>query len=379
MTDKQVILVTGVGGYWGSRLATKLLSQVEVYNQDNNIFVDASNINRSSSQIQVIGVDTSPPKEPIENFDFIQADVRNPLFGELLKSEHVQTIVHLALIENYQASESAFDLDVIGTMKVLGAAAEAGVQKVVLRSSTSIYGARPTNPAFITENYPLNGDKANGFIRNLIEIEAFVNGFRRQVPEMVISVLRFANIVGPTVMSPMTHFLRMRPPITLFGFDPMMQVIHEDDVIDALLFAALNDVPGVYNIADEGVIPLGKILGLVGRVSLPVIHPLAYWSTGLMRSVGLGPDNWYPIEPDYLRYSLVTDLRRMREDMKFSPAYTAEEALREFAGYLRLKKFRPDKPDLAFDEERLRDTLERRRRQREHASLQKIDQQGSQQ
>lgn len=378
MSEKQVILITGVAGYWGSRVAKKILMLSE-----NSIERSAQNESGSEEEaglpMHVIGVDATPPKEEIKDLDFIQADIRNPLFVELLRSEKVQTIVHLALLENYRPNERAFDLNVIGTMKVLGAAAEAEVKKVILRSSTAVYGASPTNPAFIRESFPLNGSRANGFIRNLIEVEAFVNGFRRQVPEMVISVLRFANIIGPTVNSPLTRFLRMHPPLVLFGFDPLMQVIHEDDVVGAFTSALLNDFFDVYNIAAEGVLSIGKILGLVGRIPVPIIHPFAYWSTGLLRSVGGRPQNFYPIEPDYLRYSLVTDLKRMHEEMQFSPNYTAEESLREFAGHLRLKKYKPEHPDLVYDEERLRDTLERRRRQRDQSARVMMDEeQGNQ-
>jgi len=374
MSNKQVILVTGVAGYWGSRMAARLLELNE------NLAQQPITDGIGFSGYHVIGLDTEPPKEPIKGLDFIQADVRNPLFVELLKSEQVHTLVHLAFIEANRPSERAFDFNVIGAMKALGAAAEAGVRKVILRSSTAVYGAFPTNPAFIVENYPLNGNKSkNGSIRNWVDIEAFVNGFRRQVPEMVITMLRFANIIGPTVDSPFTRFLIQNPPLTLFGFDPLMQVIHENDVVEALIFSMRNDVPGVFNVAAEGILPLGKILGLAGRFSLPVIHLCAYWGIQMMSASGVKSHQYFPIEPDYLRFPWITDLARMREEMGFIPAYTAEESLREFAGQLRLKKFKPEQIDIAYDEERLRDTIERRRRQREQlAHLSEETQEGVQ-
>jgi hypothetical protein len=55
----------------------------------------------------------------------------------------------------------------------------------------------------------------------------------------------------------------------------------------------------------------------------------------------------------------------MREELGFSPQYTMEEALREFAGEQRLRRYMPESAALAYDEERLRDTIERRRRARE--------------
>jgi UDP-glucose 4-epimerase len=372
MSDKQVVLVTGVSNYWGSRIAAQLLAL-------NERLADQG-WNEQTEQFpgfHIIGMDVEPPKEPIKGLDFIQADVRNPLFVELLQLEQVHTVVHTAFVDTYRSSEKAFDLNVIGTMKTLGAASEAGVRKVILRSSTSVYGAQPTNPAFLTENHPLNGNKASGATQNFTEIEAFVNGFRRQCPEMVVTVLRFANIVGPTVDSPMARFLKLNPPLTLLGFDPLMQVIHEDDVIAALLYAVQNDIPGVYNVAAEGILPLGKILGLAGRLPLPVFHLCAYWGLDVIKAAGLSTKQSFPLPPDFIRYPCVADLSSMQEEMGFVPAYTAEETLREFAGQLRLKKYKQEKPDLTYDEERLRDTIERRRRLREQSERQAVEETGS--
>jgi UDP-glucose 4-epimerase len=160
----------------------------------------------------------------------------------------------------------------------------------------------------------------------------------------------------------MTRFLKQNPTPVLLGFDPLMQVIHENDVVEALAYSTFNDIHGVYNIAAEGILPLSKILGLVGRFPLPVFHRFAYCEIGLNNALKNKPEHHFPIEPDYLRYPWITDITRMREEMGFTPTYTADELLREFAGILRLRKFTPESPDLAYDEERLRDTLERRHR-----------------
>ena len=360
MDDTNVVLITGVSGYWGSRIASKLLSANEGGEGREYPFTN----------VHVIGLDAEPPEDDLKGLDFIQADIRNPLFVEILRTEQVDVIIHLAFQENYFPNEKAFDFNVIGTMKVLGAASEAGVHKVILRSSTEVYGANPTNPAFLTEQDPLNGNKNNGSIQNLIEIESFVNGFRQQMQEMVVTVLRFASAIGPNIDSPMTRFLQHNPPFTLFGFDPLMQVIHENDVEGAILFALENDVQGVFNIAAEGILPLGKLLGLAGRFPFPVPHFCAYWGNHMLKFTDYKFQQRFPIEPDYLRYPWVTDLAAMRETMGFIPTYTAEEALREFAGHLRLEKYKSDLVDMTYDEERLRDTLERRRRIRQQQDLQ---------
>lgn len=348
--DKRVTLVTGVGNCWGSQVASRLLYQPR---------------GGTEPELKVIGTDSSPLEKEIEGLDFIQADVRNPLFVEILKTENVHTVCHLAFNESVRDSEAIFDLNVMGTMKLLGACAEAGVKKVVLKSSTAIYGARSTNPSYLTEKHPLQGSQTYAYNRHLLEIEAFCNGFRRQVPQIELTILRYSSIIGPKCDTPMTRFLKEPLAPVLLGFDPLMQVIHEKDVIDSLIHAVKRDIPGVFNLAAEGVLPLSRLCGLAAKVPLPMVHLLAYWGVGVTKALGSSDARYWPIEPDYLRYGWVADLTEMREKLGFSPVYTAEEALREFAGKQRLRRYMPESRSLVYEEERLRDTLERRKRMRE--------------
>ena len=158
----------------------------------------------------------------------------------------------------------------------------------------------------------------------------------------------------------------MKQPLapTLLGFDPLVQVIHERDAIEALAHVTWNDVPGVFNVAAEEALPLNRVMGLAAKVPLPVFHLFTYWGIGLASSAGIKVGDYFPIEPDYLRYGWVGDLAKMRQEMAFVPRYTAEETLREFAGEQRRRRYMPEAAALAYDEERLRDTLERRRRAR---------------
>jgi UDP-glucose 4-epimerase len=342
MAEQSTILVTGVGGYWGAKVAARLLE--------------------NSDGRRVIGLDAEKPKEDLKGLDFIQADIRNPLLVELLQVEEVDVVCHLAFMETMRPSEAAFDFNLLGTMKVLGACAEAGVKKVILRSSTKVYGANPTNTAFLAEAHPLQGSRKYGSTRDMVEIEAFCNGFRRQAPEITLSVLRFPSLIGPEIDSPMTRFLADPWAPVLLGFDPRMQLIHESDAIEALVHCVGKDLPGVFNVAADQVLPLSRITGLAGKLPLPIFHLAAYWGLDALGSIKRSVYKHWPIELDYLRYPWVGDLEKMRTEMNFVPRYTAEEALREFAGQQRVRRYMPESVSLAFDEERLRDTIERRRR-----------------
>jgi UDP-glucose 4-epimerase len=344
MSDKQTVLITGAAGYWGSRVATRLMAE---------------------PGLAILGLDAEHPAEEIQGLDLIRADIRNPLLAKLLKAEQVDVVCHLALSGTRRLSETAFDLNVMGTTKVLGACAAAGVRKVVLKSSMAVYGARLTNSSFLTEEHPLQGSRRYGYIRDLVEVEVLCNGFRRGEPDIVLTVLRFPSIVGPTAHTRMTRFLKEPWAPSLLGFDPMMQIIHEDDVVEALVHAIGHDRPGVFNVAAEGVLPLSRIRGLAGKPPVAVFHPFAYWGARLLGGPGSRLARCLPMEPDYIRYPWVGDLARMRREFGFKPRYTAEETLREFAQRFRLEHYRLGMTSRIRAEEQLHDILEQRRRTRE--------------
>lgn len=338
MTDERVIVVTGVAGYWGNRAAARFLEQDDVH---------------------VIGIDDEPPQDNVDGLDFIQADLRNPLLIELLQQEQVDTVVHLKFRETITPHENIFEQNVMGTAKLLGACSEAGVRRVILKSSLMVYGARPDNPMFMREDHPLNGIKKYAYLRDWIEIEKYAGSFHEQNPDTVLTVLRFGNIVGPRADTPMTRFLRDEEAITLLGFDPMMQVIHEDDVVSALVHAADGDYAGAFNVAPEKGMPLWKTLGLATKLPIPILHPFAYWS------VSLGGPRLAPMPLDYVRFPCMGDMTRMREVLQFTPQYTPEETVREFSAQQRVRKLLGKKSRETFEQDRLRDTIQRRKRLRE--------------
>jgi UDP-glucose 4-epimerase len=337
MTEERTVLVTGVAGFWGSRVAAQLVDRAGLY---------------------VMGLDVEAPSDEIKGLDFIQADVRNPLLADLFEADGVDTVCHLAFVETTRPGPAAYDVNVKGTIHLLEACAEVGVRKVVLKSSMAVYGARADNPAFLTEAHSLRGSRRYGYARDLIDVEKFCGGLAHRVPALLLTILRFSSIVGPRVDTPMTRFLRKPWTPSLLGFDPMMQVIHEDDVVRALVHAIDHDVPGVFNVAAEGVMPLNRLQALAGKRRVAVAHRLAYWGARALGASGLGLQRYAPIELDYIRYPWVGDLGRMREELGFEPVLGAEEAVRDFAARHRGGPYPSEPTWLSRDEERLRGIID---------------------
>jgi UDP-glucose 4-epimerase len=346
MSGGRTILVTGAAGFWGSRVAVRLAEE---------------------TGHRLLGLDLEEPAREIPGLDLIQADLRNPLLPSLLQVEAVDTVCHLALFEAARPTPATFDFHVQGTIHLLESCATAGVGRVILKSSTTVYGAHPDNPAFLATDRALRGSRRPGTPRDLIEIETFCTGFRHHAPDLALTILRFANIVGPEADTPFTRFLGNPWSPSLLGFDPMMQIIHEEDVVAALVHAATHEVPGIFNVAALKPLPLSKARALAGKPPLAVAHPLAHWGRRLARLAGLDTERYAPLGLDYLRYPWVGDLASMEGELGFVPRYGAEEALRDMAARRRGTPYPPGPDWLARDEERLRAEIDLRHRLRQEA------------
>jgi UDP-glucose 4-epimerase len=287
--------------------------------------------------VRVLGVDIKHMTRPFPGVEFIHADIRNPLFPELLKAEKVDAIFHSAFRWRVRRSEDVFESNVMGTMKLMGAAALAGVEKVVFPSSAFVYGAHPSNPYFMTENNEFQGRSHYAYVRELRDVETFLSGFRRQHPEMNITVLRFANILGGGYPSPLARYLSLPAIPTLMGYDPLMQVIHFEDALRASIRALEENHPGVYNIATSPPLPLMKIIRLSGGHSLPVFHPLAYAGQNLTGMVFKKSKELIPIHWDFLRYPWTISTEKVQTEWNFTPEYDAETTIALFTEELHIR------------------------------------------
>ncbi len=344
MPANQTTLITGASGYWGQRVANRLL-------------LASAEKSAGTATLRVLGIDRRPPQTAIPGLDFVQADFQNPLIGKLLAAEAIDTVLHLDFLERTSPSESAFEHNVMGTMRFFGMCAEAGVRRIILRSSTVVYGARPGNSLFLPEEHPLRYSRSYGYSRHWGEVEEFCQNFGRNQPQISLTVLRFASILGPTVDSPMARFLRDHRAPSLLGFNPMMQIVHEQDVVDALVYAAREQISGTWNIAAEPVLPLNKLIARSGKVPLPILHPLAY------AAVSVRGRRHFPVELDYLRYPWVASVEKMQRELGWEPVFSAEEAIESFVAHQRVRRYMPDPVARMLDRSSLREFLERSRPQ----------------
>lgn len=255
--------------------------------------------------------------------------------ANILASEHVDTLVHLGFLPSpTHATVWSHELESVGTMHLINAARQTGLRKFIQWSQTLLYGAHPTNPNFLTERHPLRADADEPFFADKIAAEREINAFAAKSKGTVVTVLRTAPIVGPTVRNWVTRYLSPEKVPTLLGFDPLWQLVHEVDVLAAFKLAIDRDHPGTYNIVGEGVLPLSTIIRLAGRKATPLLHPLAGPVVGAMWVAQISP--FPPSFLRYLRYVCVADGEKAKS-MGFRPAYTTREALLDYVNAERLR------------------------------------------
>lgn len=280
---------------------------------------------------RVIGVDRAAPAQAIDGVEYRQAELRGRTLGEIMRDGGVDAIIHLAQLGEEQdppSREAAVRGHVLATQELLGACAASGVRRVVLRSSTLVYGARPDQPLFLDESTLPHATATRDLIHDYVEIERFVEGFAAKHPQIAVAVLRCAGLVGASAASPLSRYLRQRAPITLLGFDPLIQTLHANDAALAFVLAAMSPhATGAFNLAADAPLTLSHAIRLAGSQPLPLAGPLMR-AFRLIGGPALGP---LPFGAEFLRYPCIADTRRARRDLAWEPQHAAEDALRELA------------------------------------------------
>lgn len=282
---------------------------------------------------RIIGVDIVPPRHGIGRAEFIRADIRSPLIGRIIDDHAVDTVVHMSVIATPSAGggrASQKEINVIGTMQLLAACQKApSVKALVVKSTAAVYGSSPKDPAMFAEDMGARRMPRTGWGRDSVEVEGYVRGFSRRRPDVAISMLRFANVIGPKIRTAFTdHFSLSVIPLP-FGFDARLQFIHEDDVPDALAIAVAKPGQGVVNVAGDGIITASQAANLAGRPYVLIPRFIAGSVTGSLQRVGLVDVN--PDQLDMLSFGRGLDTTLMREQMGFTPRYTTRAAFEDFA------------------------------------------------
>jgi len=296
------VLITGICGRLGRLVARKL-----------------------HRHTQVIGIDRRPFDGKPKDIVHYQVDVRRKKTRDVLRAGDVDTLIHLGTMHDPRKSdEDRHSWNVSGFQNLLEYASQYGVRKVIVLSSANVYGPRPDNPQFLTEEAPLLGAQRFTAIRDLMEVDMLAQNFLWKHAAIETVVLRPCHILGRVRNAP-SNYLRAEHPIMVMGFDPMVQVVHERDVLSAIELSLGKGKRGVYNIRGPGELPLTKAFQRLGK------RPM-FWPEGIAQRAlnGLWHSrivNFPAPELDHIRYLCMVDDEKARRELGYKHAFDMEGTL----------------------------------------------------
>ena len=316
------IAITGLDTFAGLRTAERLLDR--------------------PNPPELIGLDLRVPRRLEGRIRFHRVDLTEPTadsqVAEILEKERCEALLHGAFFARRPDGVAAHELEVIGSLHVMNAAASAGVRKLVVLSTAEVYGPSPYNPAYLSESQPLAAHPDSHSVRDRAEVEQLLALFADRHASMVVSVLRPCWVIGPDIWSRAVSHFESERVTTLLGYDPLLQWLHESDWLHAIECALERDVAGPFNLAGDGALPLSTLLRLAGKRSLAVPHPVLN-RVGYLAAVwrdGDAPAGFY----DYLRFIWLVDTARAREELDFRPEYSTQEAWMSWVVSRRMRRYR---------------------------------------
>ncbi len=295
------VLITGIAGGQGRLLARRLLENYEVCGVDRVSWEGAPR----GIRVQLV-------------------DLRKKKFEDVIRTELPTAIVHMGFVRHFRSDEQTrHDVNVRGTKQLLDHCVNHGVQKLVVLSSSYVYGAFPENPYFMDEDSPLSASRSYPEIRDLVEVDTLASAFLWRYPHIRTCVLRPVNVLGYYVHSMMAQYLRQRRIPTVMGFDPMMQFLHEEDLSEAIALALEHGLQGVFNVVGPGEVPLHTAIEETGGVAWPVPEPILRPMFARLFNLGLIP--YPPGALDYIKFPITLSGSRFVEATNFHPLFGLEE------------------------------------------------------
>jgi UDP-glucose 4-epimerase len=312
------VLITGLATFWGGLVAQALET-------DDDVDV-------------LIGLDTEEPVVELQRTEYVRTDENYSLLARIVRAARIDTIVHTFLIVDSTSTtpRNMHEINVIGTMNLFAAASSPGstVRDVVVKSSAYVYGSAREDPVWFTEEMPRTNPPETRVEQSLEAVEGYVRDFAEDNPHVNVTLLRFSNVLGPDMITPLSRALELPLVPSLLGFDPRFQFVHEDDVVRSLLFVLAHRLPGIYNVAGDGLLPWSEVAHLCGKRTFPLAPYGSTIAAMPLRLFGVElPEEVMPL----LRYGRGIDNRRLKRS-GFEYRYTSAGAVTAFIEAVRLRR-----------------------------------------
>jgi UDP-glucose 4-epimerase len=260
--------------------------------------------------------------------------VRDPALANTVAEHRIDTVVHLAAIVTPGKNTNRtfeYSVDVEGTRNVLRACVGHGVQHIVVSSSGAAYGYHADNPAWLTENMPLRGNKSFAYSHHKRLVEEMLAQYRQSHPELQQTVLRIGTILGERVNNQITALFEKPRLLAVQGSDSPFVFIWDEDVTGAIVHALSGQAPGgCFNLAGDGALTIFEIAQRLNKSTR--VLPAWLLQSALWLGSRLGLSRYGPEQLDFLRYRPVLLNTALKTQFGYTPTKTSAQALEAYMG-----------------------------------------------
>ena len=309
------ILITGASGYIGSQLVKKL-------------------IQLDGEPLEIIGTDILPryfskAKNP---FTFKAADLTTDEVAQLIEVHQPDVVIHLAAIvaaNKNMTREFIYDVEVNGTKRILNACIKHNVAKIITTSSGAAYGYHKDNPAWLKEADSLRGNEEFPYAWHKRMVEEIMAEYRQSQPALKQVIFRVSTILGKRTKNDITNLFQKKKVMGLRGTDTPFVIIWDEDLVNCLAKAAIEDIDGIYNVAGDGIITLREMAGLIKKPFTAI--PPGLIKAALTIAKPLKISRYGPEQVKFLQYRPVLDNQKLKEEFSYIPRKTSREVFLYYA------------------------------------------------
>ncbi|MGA7936114.1 MAG: NAD-dependent epimerase/dehydratase family protein [Kovacikia sp.] len=305
------VLITGGSGYIGSRVMQQLAERTEVQ--------------------EIINIDLRLPQQPLPKVQTIQRDVSQELSDLFQRSEGaIDLAIHAAwVVDPLRDAIRQRNICIGGTQNFLAGCRAGKVKHILFISSATAYGAYPGLNQLLDEFAPLRSQYHFQYSAEKREAEALFQNYAEDHPETLLQIVRPVVVAGPNVSN--FIFRAITKPVVFMaqGHNPAIQLVHEDDVAAAIAAIILSRVPGPFNLAADGSVPLRQIYQRLGAsqivsLPLPLLLTVANWVWKLnLQAIAEAPAGLIY----FTTYPWLVANQRVQQTTNFRFQYTTEQVI----------------------------------------------------
>ena len=303
------IAITGISGYIGSRLLSRL-----------DEIPDVSDI---------VGIDIKPPTRRAGKLRFYCREILQPL-GDIFVENEVDSAIHLAFVlKPTHNREGTRQVDIGGISNFLDACRQANVKHILYLSSHTVYGAYPDNPVPLREEALLRPLIGFQYSTDKAEAERILRNFAVSQRDVYLTILRSCPVIGPNATNSVVASMFKPIFIRVAGFDPPLQFVHEDDLAELVVAMLRQKKSGIFNVAGNGEIRYTELAKLCGKRTVTVPDKLLRILMSFSWSLHLQSES-PPNGLEFIKYPPVVSTEKLKTETGFQFRYSSKEAVISF-------------------------------------------------